>query len=183
MNRLDGQKKRSPKGIDWLMCSVIPEPNSGCWLWIGKMTHGYGKATIAMREVPAHRFSYELFRGPIPAGLVLDHLCRVPLCVNPDHLEPVTNRENVRRGISAELNRHQYIGITHCPDGHPYSGDNLYINPKGARNCRTCMRRRTRNWRMRNGKVNLVIDDAHAREWRADQETATGAGPVSGEAA
>lgn len=70
-----------------------------CWLWTSTLRRGYGRFWIAPgRFVPAHRFAYELLVGPIPEGLELDHLCRNPACVNPAHLDPVTHRENVRRG-------------------------------------------------------------------------------------
>ena len=78
---------------------VFPEPMSGCWLWIGDCTmRGYGRIKVQRKETYAHRASYELFIGKIPAGLVVDHKCRTLCCVNPDHLEPVTQGENVRRG-------------------------------------------------------------------------------------
>ena len=85
-----------------------PEPNTGCWLWTGATTPGgYGRLTVGSqidgtrRQVRAHRRSYERLVGPIPDGLDLDHLCRTPGCVNPEHLEPVTRRENIRRGYEA----------------------------------------------------------------------------------
>jgi len=76
-----------------------PEPMSGCWLWVrvvGKQ--GYGRLTVDGRRTAAHRASYEAFVGPIPPALVIDHLCATACCVNPDHLEAVTNAENIRRG-------------------------------------------------------------------------------------
>jgi hypothetical protein len=86
---------------------LSPEPNTGCWLWLGAINPKTGYGTLCVgrrakgerRTVYAHRASFELFRGPIAAGLQLDHLCGVRCCVNPDHLEPVTQTENVRRGI------------------------------------------------------------------------------------
>ncbi len=78
---------------------ILPEPNTGCWLWIGSTnTRGYGRIYVNGKTRPAHRLCYELLRGSIPPGLHLDHLCRVPCCVNPAHLEPVTCAENIRRG-------------------------------------------------------------------------------------
>lgn len=79
----------------------IPEPNSGCWLWIGseRESGGYGFIVRNGRSTAAHRVSYEMAKGPIPEGLVIDHLCRVHCCVNPDHLEAVTQLVNVRRGL------------------------------------------------------------------------------------
>jgi hypothetical protein len=70
-----------------------------CWLWTGSSDRlGYGRFSTWPSVTLAHRFAYELLAGPIPDGLVIDHLCRTPSCVNPDHLEPVTQRENLRRG-------------------------------------------------------------------------------------
>ena len=87
----------------------------------------------------SHRYAYELVIGPIPKGLTLDHLCRVRGCVNPGHLEPVTQRENTLRGTSPVAAN---PGKTHCPSGHPYKKPHLYINKRGGRQCLTCITRR-----------------------------------------
>lgn len=80
----------------------IPEPNSGCWLWFGTFSpEGYGRFYMHGRIQESHRASYQLFVGEIPDGLEIDHLCRVPACVNPSHLEPVTHLENMRRAKMA----------------------------------------------------------------------------------
>ena len=94
----------------------------------------------------AHRIAFQFFRGPIPAGLQIDHLCRVKLCVNPAHLEPVTASENIRRGTGLAARR---AAQTHCKYGHPFDKENTHINSRGHRICRTCMRRkaRARYWR------------------------------------
>ncbi len=109
---------------------------NGCWNWDVCDNLGYGRATDGKhRSVKAHRLMYERLVGPIPEGLVIDHLCRNRTCVNPDHLEPVTQSENVRRGNGfSAVNARK----THCKRGHPLDGDNLYRNPAGARVCRTC---------------------------------------------
>lgn len=116
----------------------IPEPNSGCWLWTGGMTNGgYGIFYKDGKYSTAHRFAYELFVGPIPTGFDVDHLCRVIGCVNPAHLEAVSHKENLRRSptTASSINRTR----THCPQGHPYEGDNLYIwKGDGSRQCVTC---------------------------------------------
>jgi hypothetical protein len=79
---------------------MTPEPNTGCWLWTGTvMPAGYGTMKVGGQQRLAHRVAYEAFIGPVPDGLVLDHLCRVRSCVNPWHLQPVTNRENILRGV------------------------------------------------------------------------------------
>jgi hypothetical protein len=77
---------------------MIPEPNSGCWLWLGSLRSGYGRFSLNGKTCEAHRVSYEHLVGPIPQGMMIDHLCRTRCCINPDHLEPVTNAENIRRG-------------------------------------------------------------------------------------
>jgi hypothetical protein len=120
----------------------IPEPMSGCWLWIGEQGHsGYGRFDCGGgRRIAAHRFSLSLSRGPIPPELVVDHLCRNTTCVNPQHLEAVTNWENTLRSTN-------FIGRnpskTHCPAGHAYSGANLYVQPGiRKRECRACRKDR-----------------------------------------
>lgn len=116
--------------------------SDGCRLWTGPLTRdGYGRFQVDGRLVLAHRWAYEHWVGPIPEGLEIDHLCRVRNCVWPEHLEPVTHLENVRRGVRPPLK-------THCPQGHEYAGDNLYVNPAGYRECRTCSRAATRRWKM-----------------------------------
>lgn len=111
------------------LASVELEPG-GCWLWKGETTKGgYGRFWHGGDRSMAHRWLYERLVGAIPDGLVLDHLCRTRRCVNPGHLEPVTNAENVRRGVIA--NR------THCPSGHEYTESNTR-RYRGRRYCRAC---------------------------------------------
>jgi hypothetical protein len=132
---------------DRLMSKVEQITESGCWIWMGRIkdhSRGYGSFADHGRRRYAHVVSYELYRGPIPAGLELDHICRVRCCVNPFHLEPVTHAENVRRGKTGESQRRK----THCPYGHPYTGDNLIIS-RGQRICRTCRNRVARRLRRR----------------------------------
>lgn len=121
----------------------IPEPNSGCWLWIGALQNGYGSIKKEGRNYPAHRLSYEMNKGAIPGGLVIDHLCRVPSCVNPDHLEPVTIGENISRGDNHHRRK------THCPKGHEYTPENTKIYGP-SRFCRACNLERSREWRIKN---------------------------------
>ena len=125
------------------------DASGDCWEWTATRTKlGYGMFALYINPadtqttgVCAHRFAYESLVGPIPEGLVLDHLCRNPGCVNPDHLQPVTQAENHRRGIRwtpQKLNR------TTCKHGHTFEGDNVGRHKDGARYCRTCSRVRTR---------------------------------------
>jgi len=83
----------------------------------------------------AHRISYELLKGDIPEGLDLDHLCRNRGCVNPDHLEPVTRKENLLRGNTIPA---KHARKTHCPQGHEYTKGNTFISKSGSRHCRKC---------------------------------------------
>lgn len=134
---------------------VHTEPNSGCWIWCAALVSGgrYGGFSADGRDIRAHRFSYLLLKGPIPPGKELDHLCRTTVCVNPDHLEPVSHKENMRRGKSTIQNLREYWerhGLPElirknkekvcCTHGHSFSGDNLYIRPNGNRACRLCQR-------------------------------------------
>lgn len=112
-----------------------------CWIWAGAvLENGYGYAWDGTRARLAHRFSYELTTGAIPEGLVIDHLCRVRACVNPAHLEPVTQSENIRRGDGPRVQKERRQGQTHCLRGHPLSGDNLRVDKRGRRSCRECFR-------------------------------------------
>ncbi len=118
---------------------------SGCWIWTGSLTNnGYGRVSVSRKIVVAHKISYLIYRGDIPKGLTLDHLCRVRCCVNPWHLEPVTMRENIMRGESfASKNAKKEF----CPAGHQYSGENLAIQVSGGRKgryCRECARRKSK---------------------------------------
>lgn len=118
----------------------VPEPNTGCWLWTASSNRqGYGYFSIGRKIRGAHRASWELHRGPIPDGMVLDHLCRVPSCVNPDHLRVVTPRVNtLENSLGSAAQRAKQ---THCKRGHPLSGDNVRMcGPlRRYRQCRLCM--------------------------------------------
>lgn len=113
----------------WRKVRITPS----CWLWLAsKDSGGYGAFTYNGKQERAHRVSYLLAKGEFPGqGLCLDHLCRVRSCVNPDHLEAVTFRENQRRGLAGVLK-------THCPSGHTFDEANTYVTRGGHRQCREC---------------------------------------------
>lgn len=108
----------------------------GCWTWNGGTTvHGYGQMSVNYRKVLAHRFAYELLVAPIPAGMEIDHLCRVRRCVNPRHMEPVTHAENMARQVPR----------SHCPQGHEMTEANTVRRADtGYRMCRQCRDERNR---------------------------------------
>lgn len=126
---------------------AYPEPNSGCWLWTGTRDQlGYGHISVNGKCRAAHREMYKKERGEIPGNLPLDHLCRVPSCVNPAHLEPVTHRENILRGFGImAINARK----THCVNGHEFTPENtgrqIKVDGRDAgRFCRTCVRESSR---------------------------------------
>ena len=115
------------------------DKSDGCWWWLGGVnSYGYGAVsrTIDGRryQLQAHRVAYELLVGPIPEGLVIDHLCRNTRCVRPDHLEPVTDKVNILRGTSLSA---VYAKRTHCVQGHLLPKER---SPRGDRICRECVR-------------------------------------------
>lgn len=117
---------------------------NGCWQWnAAKTGRGYGVLGVKTGSRLAHRLSYEHFVGAIPAGLTIDHLCENKACVNPDHLEPKTNKANNLRGYSASAKNAKK---THCPGGHEYTAQNTYIH-RGMRHCRACHRIQARERR------------------------------------
>lgn len=118
-----------------------------CWRWQGAKNHkGYGHLRVNRVTKMAHRLSYEYAKGPIPAGLEIDHLCNVRDCVNPDHLEAVTHGENLRR--IAERNPR-----THCSRDHELTPDNTFVNSRGRRECRTCRSANQKAYRESRKKV------------------------------
>jgi hypothetical protein len=128
-----------------LMETVLADlPTTRCLAWPGyRDPRGYGKAKNPRTHQVcyAHRVVYETVVGPIADGLYLDHLCRNRVCVNPAHMEPVTNGENQRRGFQATK--------TVCVNGHPYDEANSYRRPDGRRDCRACNRERQRRMKKR----------------------------------
>lgn len=125
---------------------IEPCPTTGCWLWTGPTLRGYGRSRARidgkMRSVSVHRAAWIFRHGPVASGMVLDHLCRNRACANPDHLRVVTPRINsIENSVSPIAVNAQK---SHCIYGHPFSGENLYVSPRGYRGCRTCMAERVR---------------------------------------
>ena len=118
-------------------------PGGRCWTWTGG-TNGVGYGVVSCQRLRgySHRLMYERCVGPIPAGMVIDHLCRNTLCCNPEHLEPVTHAENIRRSPLVGAKRT-------CAYGHDFTPENTYVTPAGARQCLECSRRRGRELRAR----------------------------------
>lgn len=122
------------------------EKTDDCWLWRGGTANGYGKFLVSWKnrerkQIRAHRWAYQSIVGPIPDGLVLDHTCGIKLCVNPAHLEAVTQRENTLRSPigSPQVNARK----TECKYGHPFSGENLrihFVRGLQRRSCVICRR-------------------------------------------
>lgn len=144
----------SASDINRFLVKVAINSETGCWEWVGgRATAGYGRLWMGTRKEGrqelAHRFSYEIWVAPIPEGLHMDHLCRVRHCVNPEHLEVVTCRENVLRGNAPAASQARQ---THCFNGHPLSGDNLDktgLNNHRRRWCKICISERKKRKRIR----------------------------------
>jgi hypothetical protein len=139
--------------------------NGDCWVWTGDQSHnGYGRFRIQhyhkrsentnrCKRIAAHKYSFLESGGIINDGMQLDHLCRNRLCVKPEHLECVTPKENINRGMTAESLRARKARITHCPQGHPYDHENTYKRPSReiGRECRACGRQRSIEWNKKKG--------------------------------
>lgn len=139
--RVRGDPYWQPRSLEerlWTKVRKSSEPD-GCWLWTGSSSSGYGYIglTRQRRTRRVHCVAYELTYGPIPEGTEIDHLCRVTLCVRPDHLEAVTHRTNVLRGEGPTA-RNAQMGT--CARGHPFDLLNTYWRSDGGRRCRACKR-------------------------------------------
>lgn len=144
---MPGPKKWTSRTFESVLFTNVFKTDS-CWIWIGcpSKSTGYGKLRFKNKFWSGHRFVYEHLVGPIPDGLQLDHLCRNRICVNPDHLEPVTCKENLLRGDTFNSRN---ASKTHCLRGHEFNDRNTYWqSTKGGRlkqrRCRACHAARMR---------------------------------------
>ena len=132
--------------LDRFHSKYVVDEVTGCMIWTGSRSPtGYGRLYVGGVDAYSHRFAYEQFVGPIPDGLVIDHLCRNRGCCNPEHLRVCTNRENTL-APGSESPAAIHAVKTHCPDGHPYDAANTY-NYRGHRHCLECRRRREADYR------------------------------------
>ena len=140
--------------IDRMLSQIdFGETDCSCWIWKGgKFSGGYGRTKFQGKTWTIHRLIYEIFAGPV-LNESLDHTCKEKLCVNPMHLEPVSLRENIRRGgkdgipnwVKAKAVQVQNRKAkTHCKQGHEYTPENTYLKKNGNRACRECGRIRLR---------------------------------------
>lgn len=129
------------------------EKTEGCWNWTACLTHdGYGRFSLKRKARLAHVISYLLSGNEIPDGMTLDHKCRNRKCVNPDHLEPKTGKENVLCGESFSAKNARK---TECVNGHELTQENTYIRPNGNRDCRACIRTRGNKYSKRQRSTSL----------------------------
>lgn len=144
--------KEARKALFW---AKVQKSADSCWLWQASLdSKGYGQFGFVEDgkriNLRAHRVAYELVRGAIPPGLSLHHNCEVKSCVNPDHLLICTHQQNMTTGKWGRKQKPRCAQWqnekTHCPKGHPLSGENLYVYPDGRRQCRACRRKHSLNW-------------------------------------
>ena|SRR5215469_14381135 len=147
--------------VSRLLSKIRIDPSSGCWIWQGALSRGYGVIKIDGKMLKTHRVMFRHGYGPIRKGFHLDHLCRVKACANPEHLEEVSPRENMMRGESIQaLNARK----TECDHGHKFSDENTYIDKRGNRACKTCTFERSAQWRKtQKGK-------AYLRRWYRERK-------------
>lgn len=124
--------------LPWRMAAkIVPDEATGCWNWTGtKSDSGYGRVSIDGRAHQAHRIAYEILRAQIPDGMQIDHLCRNRACLNPDHMEPVTQRENIMRGESVSARNARR---NHCNRGHEYVQGSFIMERSKSGLMRRCL--------------------------------------------
>jgi hypothetical protein len=147
-----------PEDIERFECKI--QKTEDCWFWTASQTKaGYGQFSINNYPYLAHRVAYELYKGSIPEGKVIDHLCRTPSCVNPEHIEAVSQRVNTYRGISPDAGM---MKKNFCPHGHEYTPENTYIGTTQygtARKCRACRRNQMRKHKAKKRSISLSRED------------------------
>jgi hypothetical protein len=177
-------KHIAPERVIEKLKSRIVVAENGCWLYTGALAAGYGNIgwSLGHRRMVndrTHRVLYQAMKGPIPEGLDLDHTCHDPRkchpdnpadcphrrCCNPDHLEPVTRRENLRRGGGMAGQR---AAVTECPQGHSYDDENTMVDKLGRRNCKKCVYARNRAAYERNREKRVERN----RQWREENSEA-----------
>lgn len=148
------------------------DKSSSCWTWRLAKSKGYGVFTYGKRLAGsrfAHRVAFVLAKGPIPPAMVIDHICRVRSCVNPDHLRLVTNAVNILVGVSpCAINARK----THCVKGHPFDEVNTYRSPKGYRVCRPCRSEAKRQSALASRHGTRLRAEIAAAQRRAEQAEA-----------
>lgn len=136
----------------------VVNKKSGCWVWQASKRDGYGRYHHDNKWTQAHRYAYEKLCGEIPPNLQIDHICRNRACVNPNHMEIVTQQENIRRGKSPFIINSQR---THCINGHEFNTENTIIDANGYRRCRACHRKRalrySRKIRQENRRIHKCV--------------------------
>lgn len=133
---------------------IEPDHETGCWTWTGPRSgYEYGRLYLLGPHYPAHRAVYELLVERVPEDYPVDHLCRNPICVNPDHLEPVTDAVNTQRGLVPVVNVLRGKAKTHCAQGHEYTPENTQRDKRGNRRCGACNRERAHRWRENRSKT------------------------------
>lgn len=137
------------KPIEDRFIVMVDRGESPCWNWLGHvMPNGYGQFRWPGGSL-AHRYAYTLWIGPIPDGMVIDHLCRNRKCVNPSHLRAISQGDNIRAGVRKTQQ-------TECRNGHPLTGDNLKPTASGRRQCRACQVEANRRYRLRRVSVSAI---------------------------
>lgn len=153
-----------PKPNDFIRFFSKVKMNGTCWEWIGAKDKGYGHFGVGGHRkyggkvIKAHQFSYEAFKGEIPKGFEIDHLCRNRSCCNPDHLEAVTHQENVKRGLTGKIN-HYESKKTHCKRGHPLTIDNIRKNHLIKYGKRLCIKCHNNNHLINKKIKQLIIEE------------------------
>jgi hypothetical protein len=143
---------------------VAIDPATRCWIWIGHVNKvsGYGQFWDGEKVVGAHVYSFEHHKGALPEGMEPDHNCKTRKCVCPDHLDPVTRRENLLLGDTIAARN---AGKTRCDQGHEFTEQNTYVRANGSRGCRVCRSASNREWANNNRDRRRELDrEAYRRK-------------------